>query len=152
MQGGVFVLQDAPTVTDAGLASLVLCTSNLTSLRLSNLPRVGGKFLFKLLESCPELGSLHLENLPCCWEARGFDAPLSRKPIRLHTLNVTGCKVDVGTAALLIRCQNLRALTFDGQPSVLRVAAAYWCAPASTVCLGAHLPSCRLGQSQQLTP
>lgn len=104
----------------------MLFTRNLTSLRLSNLPRVGGTFINKLLENCDQLGSLHLEDLPCCWETRGFDAPLSRKPTQLHTLTVTGCKVDVGTAALLIRCHNLRSLTFDGQPSVLRVAAAYW--------------------------
>jgi hypothetical protein len=108
---------------------MVTSLGHLKSLHLSNLPRVGGRFLNKLLERCPELESLHLENLPSCWESGGFDGPLARKATRLHTLKVTGSRVDIGAAALLIRCPNLRSLTYDGQPTLLRVAAAFWCAP-----------------------
>ena len=114
-------------MTDAGFASLMLFTGRLKSLHLSNLPRVGGNFLNKLLEHCPDLDTLILDNLPCCFEARGYDSPLVKKATQLRILIITECEVDVGAAALLFRCPNLRSLTYDGQPSVLRVAAAYWC-------------------------
>ena len=121
---------------------MVTSLGRLRSLHLNNLPRVGGRFLNRLLERCPELESLHLENLPSCWEAGGFDSPLTRKAIRLHTLKVTGSRVDIGAAALLIRCPNLRSLTYDGQPTLLRVAATFWWAPsAAFTFLHTHPPA-----------
>lgn len=120
------LLQDTSTVTDAGLSSLALFTSRLTSLRLVNLPRVRGTFIAGLLERCPRLEVLHLETLPSCWEGQGFSSPSASRAKALRKLSVLGCKVDISAAALLAKVPELRSFSYDGPPTLMRVATTFW--------------------------
>ena len=95
-------------------------------LRLTNLPRVRGTFIAGLLERCPRLEVLHLENLPSCWEGQGFSSPTASRAKALRTLSILGCKVDMSAAALLAKVSELRSFTYNGPPSLMRVATTFW--------------------------
>lgn len=118
--------QDTSTVTDAGFASLALFTSRLKSLRLTNLPRVRGAFIAGLLERCPGLEVLHLENLPRCWEGQGFSSATAVRARSLRTLSIIGCKVDISAAALLAKVPELRCFSYDGPASLMRLLCTFW--------------------------
>lgn len=124
--------QDTTTVTDAGFASLALFTPRLARLRLTNLPRVRGTFIAGLLERCPRLEVLHLENLPSCWEGQGFSSPTASRAKALRTLSILGCKVDMSAAALLAKVSELRSFNYDGPPSLMRVATTFWYVAGTT--------------------
>ncbi len=118
--------QDTSTVTDAGFASLALFTSRLKSLRLTNLPRVRGALIAGLLERCPSLEVLHLENLPRCWEGQGFSSAIAVRARSLRTLSILGCKVDISAAALLAKVPELRSFSYDGPASLMRLLCTFW--------------------------